>query len=81
MADDHLHFSSWSREPPHAKEHELLAQVTATGKVPEVNDEHLREVPAYSRRVLYHARNGEVFIVTLVHKRRYLIGEDLLPLK
>ena len=37
--------------------------------VPEVNDPDLREIPAYSWRILYHLRNGTVFIVTLIHKR------------
>jgi toxin ParE1/3/4 len=49
-------------------------------KVPEVNDEHLREVPSHSWRIFYHVRNGEIFIVTIVHKRRDLVGEDVPPL-
>jgi toxin ParE1/3/4 len=47
--------------------------------VPEVNDPDLREIPAYSWRILYHLRNGTVFIVTLIHKRRQPGAEDLLP--
>jgi toxin ParE1/3/4 len=46
-------------------------------KVPEVNDEQLREVPSYSWRILYHVRGGEVFIVTLIHKRRNLSAEEV----
>jgi addiction module RelE/StbE family toxin len=48
-------------------------------KVPELNDEHVREIPAYSWRILYHVRDGEVFIVTLVHKRRHLEPEQIQP--
>jgi plasmid stabilization system protein ParE len=48
-------------------------------KVPEVNDEQLREVPSYSWRILYQVRNGEVFIVTLVHKRRHVIADQITP--
>ena len=50
-------------------------------KVPEVNDEQLREVPSYAWRILYHVRNGDVFVVTLVHKRRNLIAEEVPPIK
>jgi toxin ParE1/3/4 len=46
-------------------------------KVPEVNDEQLREVPCHSWRIFYHVRNSEVFIVTIIHKRRDLVGEDV----
>ena len=48
-------------------------------KVPEVNDEQLREVPSYSWRILYHIRNGDIFVVTLVHKRRNLIADEVTP--
>jgi toxin ParE1/3/4 len=50
-------------------------------KVPEVNDDQLREVPSHSWRIFYHVRKGEIFIVTIVHKRRDLASEDvsLLP--
>ncbi len=48
-------------------------------KVPELNDPGLREIPAYSWRIVYHLRNGTVFIVTLIHKRRQPGAKDLLP--
>jgi hypothetical protein len=48
-------------------------------KVPEVNDPDLREISAYSWRIIYHLRNDSVFIVTLIHKRRQPGTEDLLP--
>jgi toxin ParE1/3/4 len=38
-----------------------------------------REIPAYSWRVLCHLREGQVFIVTLVHKRRHLEPEQIQP--
>jgi toxin ParE1/3/4 len=46
-------------------------------KVPELNDEQLREIPASAWRILYHVRQGEVFIVTLIHKRRQPSAEDI----
>jgi toxin ParE1/3/4 len=57
-----------------------LAEVSRMGRVaPELNDPHLREIPAYSWRILYHLRGGQVFVVTLVHKRRQPGAEDLAP--
>ena len=48
-------------------------------KVPELDDERLREISAYSWRIVYHLRNGKVFIVTLVHKRRHVEPEQVKP--
>ncbi|MGC2460440.1 MAG: hypothetical protein WA446_05590 [Steroidobacteraceae bacterium] len=39
----------------------------------------MREIPAYSWRIVYHVRDGKVFIVTLVHKRRHVEPEQLKP--
>ena len=61
---------------------ETVVELPYSGrKVPEVNDEQLREVPSYSWRILYHVRGSDVFVVTLVHKRRNLIAEEVPPLK
>ena len=50
---------------------DTLAACPYTGrKVPETNDDRLREIPAYSWRILYHVRDDQVFVVTLMHKRR-----------
>jgi plasmid stabilization system protein ParE len=48
-------------------------------KVPELDDEHLREIPAYSWRILYQVEGAEIFVVTLVHKRRNLVPEEVRP--
>ncbi len=48
-------------------------------KVPELEDEAIREIPVYSWRVIYQLRESEVFIVTLVHKRRAPAPEVLRP--
>jgi plasmid stabilization system protein ParE len=48
-----------------------------SGKVvPEVNDEHLREVHAHAWRIIYHVRNRDVFVIAVIHKRRQLSAED-----
>ena len=57
-----------------------LAEAPYRGRVaPEIDYPHLREIPVYSWRVLYHLRDAEVFVVTLVHKRRQPSTEDLTP--
>ncbi|HMV71262.1 MAG TPA: type II toxin-antitoxin system RelE/ParE family toxin, partial [Pseudomonadales bacterium] len=46
-------------------------------RVPELDDPDIREVPAHSWRVIYQLRGNTVFIVTLVHRRRAPVPEDL----
>jgi toxin ParE1/3/4 len=44
---------------------EALVEPPRVGrKVPELNDPQLREISAYSWRIIYHLRDGNVFIVT-----------------
>jgi hypothetical protein len=45
--------------------------------VPELDDPEIREVPAHSWRVIYQLRGEDVFIVTLVHRRRAPAPEQL----
>ncbi len=59
---------------------DTLAEPPRPGRtVPEINDPSLREISAYSWRIIYHLRNDNVFIVTLIHKRRQPGAEDFLP--
>lgn len=61
-----------------ARKAETLAEFPHFGKkIPELNEEHLREIPVHSWRILYHLRNREVFIVTVIHKRRLLQPEQV----
>lgn len=46
-------------------------------RVPERDDPEIREVPARSWRVIYQLRANDVFIVTLVHRRRAPASEEL----
>ena len=57
----------------------LRPHPTSAAKSPKLDDELLREIPAYSWRIVYHVRDGKVFIVTLVHKRRHVEPEQLKP--
>ncbi len=58
----------------------LIDQTPRGGRtVPELADEAIREIPVYSWRVIYQLRESDVFIVTLVHKRRAPAPEQLRP--
>lgn len=59
---------------------EELAETPRIGhKVPEFNDSQLREISAYSWRIIYHLRESDIFIVTLIHKRRQPAAAELAP--
>jgi len=59
---------------------EALAEPPRVGrKVAELNDPQLHEISAYSWRIIYHLREDNVFIVTLIHKRRQPGAIDLAP--
>ena len=82
----HDHIARESRQNAKSVAREILRRADAIEatpyvgrKVPELDDELLREIPAYSWRIVYHVRDGEVFIVTLVHKRRHVEPEQLKP--
>lgn len=47
--------------------------------VPELDDPEVREIPAYSWRILYQLRERRVFVLTLIHKRRLPSSADIAP--
>ena len=46
-------------------------------KVPEVNDEAVRELSLYSYRIIYEIKSRGVFVLAVVHKRRDLKVGDI----
>ncbi|BAO43744.1 type II toxin-antitoxin system RelE/ParE family toxin [Thiolapillus brandeum] len=46
-------------------------------KVPELNDENIRELSLYSYRIIYEIKNQDIFVLTLVHKRQNLKAGDI----
>jgi hypothetical protein len=48
--------------------------------VPELEDPDIREIPAYSWRLIYQLREQRVFVLTVIHKRRQPSGSDIAPL-
>jgi plasmid stabilization system protein ParE len=82
----HDYIAKDSRQNAQRVVREILAKADALAEpphlgrtVPELNDPQLREISAYSWRILYHLREGNLFIVTLIHKRRSPAAEDLTP--
>jgi toxin ParE1/3/4 len=82
----HDYIAKDSRDNAKSVAHEILHKADALAepprpgrKVPEANDPDLREISAYSWRIIYLLRNNSVFIVTLIHKRRQPSTEALLP--
>lgn len=45
--------------------------------VPELNDPDIREVSVHSWRIIYQLRGNDLYIVTLIHRRRAPAPEDL----
>lgn len=46
-------------------------------KVPELNEEHIRELGLYSYRIIYEIKTNHVEILAVIHKRRDFAPEDL----
>ena len=47
-----------------------LAETPLIGRVVhELNDPDIREIPAYSWRLIYQLRGERVFVLTVIHKR------------
>jgi plasmid stabilization system protein ParE len=39
-------------------------------KAPEINDENIREIFAYSYRILYEIKSEKVYVIGIIHGRR-----------
>jgi plasmid stabilization system protein ParE len=46
-------------------------------KVPELNEEYIRELGLYSCRIIYEIKTDHVEILAVIHKRRDFTMEDL----
>ena len=46
-------------------------------KVPELNEEYIRELGLYSYRIIYEVKINYVEILAVIHKRRDFTQEDL----
>ena len=46
-------------------------------KVPEVNEDTIRELSLYSYRIIYEIKSQSIFVLAVVHKRQHLQAEDI----
>lgn len=61
---------------------DILEQLPKAGKkVPELNEDHVRELSLYSYRIIYQIRERGISVLAVVHKRRDLKAEDIQQTK
>jgi toxin ParE1/3/4 len=46
-------------------------------KVPELNDDRIRELSLYSYRILYEIKPNQIDILAVIHKRQNLQAEEI----
>ena len=46
-------------------------------RVPELDSDRIRELPAYSWRILYEIRGDDIVVLAVIHKRRELSPDRL----
>ncbi|MCB1851952.1 MAG: type II toxin-antitoxin system RelE/ParE family toxin [Gammaproteobacteria bacterium] len=57
---------------------DTLEQFPKRGKkIPELNDDQVRELSLYSYRIIYQIKAEDVFVLAVAHKRRELKDEDI----
>ena len=50
-------------------------------KVPEIDDESVREIFAYSYRILYEIKSEKIYIIGIIHGRRDFTATHVYKLK
>ena len=59
---------------------DILEQLPKAGKkVPELNEDHIRELSLYSYRIIYEINVRGIFVLAIVHKRRDLNQAGVNP--
>ncbi len=67
---DSSHYAKKVAEDIAAKT-DILDDLPRVGRVvPELNNEHIRELSLYSYRILYEIKDQDVFVLTVIHKRQ-----------
>ena len=49
-------------------------------KVPEIDDENIREIFAYSYRILYEIKSEKIYVIGIIHGRRDFISTHVYKL-
>ena len=57
---------------------DTLKQLPRLGKkVPELNEDAIRELVLYSYRIIYEIKKRDVLVLAVVHRRQDLVAEDI----
>jgi len=77
IAHDSLHYAKKVTQDIREKT-DVLDRLPKVGKkVPELNDEAVRELSLYSYRIIYEIKSQSIFVLAVVHKRRDLKAGDI----
>lgn len=77
IAHDSLHYAKKVTQDIREKTDMLDGLRKVGKKVPELNDDAVRELSLYSYRIIYEIKSQGVFVLAVVHKRRDLKAGDI----
>ena len=77
IAHDSSHYAKKVTQDIREKTGVLYGLPKVGKKVPESNDENVRELSLYSYRIIYQIKSQGIFVLALVHKRRDFKMEDI----
>ena len=79
IALDSRHYAKKVAQDIQEKADSLRKLPKSGRKVPELNDEKVREFSLYSYRIIYQIKAQDVFVLAIVHKRRDLKSGNIVP--
>ena len=77
IAHDSLHYAKKVTQDIREKTDALDDLPKLGKKVPELNDDAVRELSLYSYRIIYEIKSQGVFVLAVAHKRRDLKAGDI----
>lgn len=77
IAHDSGHYAKKVTQDIREKTNVLDELPKAGKKVPELNDETVRELSLYSYRIIYEIKTEGIFVIAVVHKRRDLKADNI----
>lgn len=77
IAHDSRHYAKKVVQDIREKTALLEGLLKAGHKVPEMDNDRIRELSLYSYRIIYEIKAEDAFVLAVVHKRRDLQTEDL----
>ena len=77
IANDSKHYAKKVTQDIREKTDVLDGLPKVGKKVPELNDDAVRELSLYSYRIIYEIKTDQIFVLGVVHKRRDLKTGDI----